>query len=63
MMALSTTKVEYVSTVNYCTQLMWIRNQHEDYDILETKISIFCDNNVVISMSTNPILHSRAKDI
>jgi hypothetical protein len=37
--------------------------QLEDYKIFESNIPIFCDNSVAISLSKNPILHSRAKHI
>ena len=60
---LSTTKVEYISATNCCTQLLWIRNHLEDYDVFETNIPIFCDNSDAISLLKNTILHSRAKDI
>ena len=61
--ALSIEEVEYVSTANYCTQLLWIRNQVQDYDVFETKLPIFYDNGVSISFSKNPIFHSRTKHI
>ncbi|RDX97117.1 Copia protein, partial [Mucuna pruriens] len=35
----------------------------EDYDIIESNIYLLCDNTVVIILSTNLILHSRAKHI
>jgi len=37
--------------------------QLEDYQINENSIPICCDNTVVICLSKNPILHSRAKHI
>ncbi|RDY13744.1 Copia protein, partial [Mucuna pruriens] len=35
----------------------------QDYDILESNIPFICDNTIAISLSKNPILHSRAKHI
>ena len=32
MIALSTAEVEYVSVVNYCTQILWIKHQLEDFN-------------------------------
>jgi len=61
--ALSTAEAEYISTAQCCSQLLWIRNQLAHYEILENNIPIFCDNNAAISLSKNPILHSRAKHI
>jgi len=63
MIAFSTIEVEYVLATYYCTQLLWIKNQLEDYDVNETHIPILYDNNIAISLSKNPILHSRAKHI
>ena len=60
---LSTVEVGYMSTTSCCTQLLWIKNQLEDYNIYESKIPIYCDNKVAISLSKNPTLHSRSKHI
>jgi len=61
--AMSTTKAEYISAASCCTQLLWRKHQLEDYQINANSIPIFCDNTVVICLSKNPILHSRAKHI
>lgn len=61
--ALSTAEVEYISVACCYTQLIWIKTQLEDYNIFETRIPIYCDNKVAISLSKNPTLHSRAKHI
>ncbi|RDX77485.1 hypothetical protein CR513_42383, partial [Mucuna pruriens] len=61
--ALSTTKVEYISIAQCCSQLQWIKHQLEDYDIFVSYIPLFCDNTTAINLSKNPILHSRAKHI
>jgi len=63
MIVLSTTKGEYISVVSYCSQLLRIKNQLEDYNVHETIIAILCDNSVAISLSKNKILHSKAKHI
>ena len=42
--ALSTTEAEYVSAANCCSQVLWIRNQLEDFSIRYENIPIFCDN-------------------
>ena len=55
--ALSTTKAEYISTTSCCAQLLWIKNQLEDYNIYESNIPIFCDDKAAISLSKNPTLH------
>jgi len=51
-----TAKAKYMSVSSYCAQFLWIKNQLEDYNIYESKIPIYCDNKVVISLSKNPII-------
>jgi len=58
---LSTTEVEYMSATSCCAQLLWIKNYLKDYNIHESKIHIFYDNIVDISLSKNTTLHSRTK--
>jgi len=40
-----------------------MKHQLEDYQINANSILIYCHNTVVICLSKNPILHSRAKHI
>ena len=61
--ALSTTEAEYVSAASSCSQVLWIKNQLEDYSVRYTKIPILCDNTSAINLSKNPIHHSRSKHI
>jgi len=61
--ALSTTEAEYVSASNCCSQVLWIRNQLEDFSIRYKNIPILCDNTSAINLSKNPIQHSRSKHI
>ena len=61
--ALSTAEAEYISAAICSTQMLWMKHQLEDYQILESNIPIYCDNTAAISLSKNPILHSRAKHI
>ena len=59
---LSTVEVVYMSGTSCCAKLLWIKNHFEDYNIHESKILFYCDNNkATISLSKNPTLHSRAK--
>src|ERR1044072_2585120 len=62
-MALSTAEAEYVSASLCSTQMLWMKHQLEDYQLFESNTPIFCDNTAAISLSKNPILHSRAKHI
>ena len=61
--ALSTTEAEYVATGSCCAQVLWIKQQLEDYGVAQTKISILCDNTSAINLTKNPIQHSRTKHI
>eukprot|EP00253_Pinus_taeda_P025725 PITA_25725 len=62
--ALSITEVEYVAVVSCCTQLLWMMQTFQDIQITCTPpISILCDNTSVISISNNPVMHSKTKHI
>ncbi|GJV03624.1 retrovirus-related pol polyprotein from transposon TNT 1-94 [Tanacetum coccineum] len=61
--AMSSSEVEYVAAVGCCAQVLWMKIQLADYDILYDKVPIFCDNKSVIAISNNPVLHSRTKHI
>eukprot|EP00253_Pinus_taeda_P007410 PITA_07410 len=62
--ALSTAKVEYVVVASCCTQLLWMMQTLQDFQITCTQpISILCDNTSAISISKNPVMHSKTKHI
>ncbi|RDX76693.1 Copia protein, partial [Mucuna pruriens] len=48
------------STAQCYSQLLWIKHQLEDYDIIESNIPFLCDNAAAINLSKNLILHSHA---
>jgi len=58
---MSTAEAKYISATSCCTQLLWKKDQLEDYQINANSIPIYCDNTVVICLSKKPILHFRAK--
>ena len=60
---MSTTEVEYIVAGSYCAQLLWIKQQLEDYGITCNNIFIRCDNTGAINLTKNPVLHSRSKYI
>ncbi|GKB90961.1 hypothetical protein Tco_0963233 [Tanacetum coccineum] len=43
--------------------ILWMKNQLTDYDIIYEKVPIFCDKTSAIAISNNPVLHSRPKHI
>ena len=61
--ALSTAEAVYVSAANCSTQILWIKQQLEDFNLRYTKIPILCDNTSAINLTKNPIQHSRSKHI
>ena len=61
--ALSTAEAEYVAAGSYCAQLLWMKQQMEDYGLYFDHTPIKCDNTSAINLSKNPIQHSRTKHI
>eukprot|EP00253_Pinus_taeda_P014918 PITA_14918 len=62
--SLSTTEAKYINTANCCTQILWMKEALKDVNI-ETKqrITIYCDNTSAITLSKNPVMHSKTKHI
>ena len=60
---MSTAEAEYVAAGSCCAQILWIKQQLEDYGMSQSKIPIKCDNTSAINLSKNPIQHSRTKHI
>ncbi|GJR19072.1 retrovirus-related pol polyprotein from transposon TNT 1-94 [Tanacetum coccineum] len=56
--AISSAEAEYC-----CANILWMKSQLTDYDIIYEKVPIFCDNTSAIAISNNPVLHSRTKHI
>ncbi|GKE46659.1 hypothetical protein Tco_1477917, partial [Tanacetum coccineum] len=61
--AMSLAEAEYVAAAGYYAQVLWIKSQLANYDVLYDKVPIFCDNASVIAISNNLVLHSRTKNI
>ena len=55
--ALSTAESEYVAAGSCVAQILWIKQQLLDFEIVFSKIPIKCDNTSAISISKNPIQH------
>eukprot|EP00253_Pinus_taeda_P019544 PITA_19544 len=57
-------EAEYVAAASCCTQLLWMMQTLQDFQITCTPpISILCDNTSEISISKNPVMHSKTKHI
>ncbi|GKF10191.1 hypothetical protein Tco_0048117, partial [Tanacetum coccineum] len=52
---------EYVDVGGCCTNILWMKNQLTDYDIIYEKVPIICDHTSAIAISNNPVLRSRTK--
>ncbi|GJW60282.1 hypothetical protein Tco_0109617 [Tanacetum coccineum] len=60
---MSSAEAEYVVAAGCCAQVLWIKSQLADYDVLYDKVPIFYDNTSAIAISNNIVLHSRRKHI
>ncbi|KAI3770857.1 hypothetical protein L6452_02005 [Arctium lappa] len=61
-------KLDRKSTTGGCQLLggkliLWMGNQLLDYDLLLSKIPIYCDSTSAIAIANNPVLHSKTKHI
>ncbi|GKA53255.1 retrovirus-related pol polyprotein from transposon TNT 1-94 [Tanacetum coccineum] len=59
--AMSSAEAEYVAATGCCANILWMKSQFTDYDIIYEKVPIFCNNTSAIAISNNPVLHSRTK--
>ncbi|GJS92431.1 retrovirus-related pol polyprotein from transposon TNT 1-94 [Tanacetum coccineum] len=62
-MAMLSGEAEYVAAAGCCAQVLWIKSQLADYNVLYDKVPIFYDNTSAIAISNNPVLHSKTKYI
>nr|GEX65829.1 retrovirus-related Pol polyprotein from transposon TNT 1-94 [Tanacetum cinerariifolium] len=61
--AMSLAEVKHVAATRCCANILWMKIQLTNYDIIYEKVPIFCDNISAIAISNNPVLHSRTKHI
>nr|GEY69975.1 retrovirus-related Pol polyprotein from transposon TNT 1-94 [Tanacetum cinerariifolium] len=61
--AMSSAEAEYVAAAECCANILWMKSQLTDYDIVYENVSIFCDNTSAIVISNNLVLPSRTKHI
>ncbi|GKE81032.1 hypothetical protein Tco_1551032 [Tanacetum coccineum] len=60
---MSSAKAEYEALSANCAQVMWMRTQLKDYGFNYNKIPLCCDSQLGITISCNPMQHSRTKNI
>nr|GEX46729.1 retrovirus-related Pol polyprotein from transposon TNT 1-94 [Tanacetum cinerariifolium] len=61
--AMSLAEAEYVALSTSCAQVIWMRTQLKDYGFNYNKIPLYCDSQLAIAISCNPVQHSRTKHI
>ncbi|GJS89841.1 putative ribonuclease H-like domain-containing protein [Tanacetum coccineum] len=63
IVANSTTEAEYVATANCYGHVLWIPNQMLDYGFNFMNTKIYVDNESIICIVKNPVIHSKTKHI
>ncbi|CAM8887237.1 unnamed protein product [Rhodiola kirilowii] len=61
--SLSTAEAEYIAAGSCCTQLLWMKQMLSEYGVKQKEMILYCDNMSAISISKNPVQHSRTKHI
>ncbi|WVZ89903.1 hypothetical protein U9M48_036252 [Paspalum notatum var. saurae] len=61
--SLSTTEAEYIAAASCCSQLLWMKATLSDFGLRFGKIPLLVDSTPAISVTKNPVLHSRTKHI
>ncbi|GKD48891.1 hypothetical protein Tco_1277867, partial [Tanacetum coccineum] len=60
---MSSVEAKYIADAGCCTNILWMKSQLADYDIVYERVPTFFDNTNAIAISNNPVLHSRTKHI
>nr|GEU85350.1 retrovirus-related Pol polyprotein from transposon TNT 1-94 [Tanacetum cinerariifolium] len=56
--AMSSAEAEYVALSISCAQVMWMRTQLQDCGFNYNQIPLYCDSQLAIAISCNPVQHS-----
>ena len=56
-------EAEYIAADLCCAQILWMKQTLRDFDLSFEHVPIKCDNTSAISISKNPVQHSRTKHI
>jgi hypothetical protein len=63
-LSLSTVEAEYIATTTCCTQVLYMKQTLTDIQVeYDEPIPIYFDNTSTISISNNPVMHSKMKHI
>ncbi|KAH9679836.1 hypothetical protein KPL71_026295 [Citrus sinensis] len=63
VVALSTTKAEYMAATQACKEAIWIQRLLEQLGHKQQKIPVFCDSQSALHIARNLAFHSRTKHI
>ena len=63
VVALSTTKVEYVAATHASKEAVWLQRLCSSMGLVQGDIRIYCDNQAEIFLAKNPTYHSKEKHI
>ena len=64
IVSLSTTEAEFIAATTCACQAIWLRRILEELQFNQVEATtVFCDNNLAIKLSKNPVLHRRSKHI
>ncbi|KAJ9556629.1 hypothetical protein OSB04_011243 [Centaurea solstitialis] len=61
--SLSTAEAEYVAAASCGSQVLWMKTQLADYGYKFHRIPIYCDSQIGIKITANPVQHSKTKHI
>ena len=61
--ALSMAEAEYIAPGLGCAQVLWMKQTLSDFGLTYSHVPIKCDSTSAISISKNPVQHSRTKHI
>ncbi|KAI3819454.1 hypothetical protein L1987_13290 [Smallanthus sonchifolius] len=61
--SVSTCEAEYIAAASGYSQILWIQKQLRDYGLNFTGTPLFIDNNATMSITNNPVKHSKTKHI
>ena len=63
IVALSTTKAEYIATTEACKEMLWMQQFLGELGIKKDKYVLHCDSQRTIHLAKDPTFHSRTKNI
>jgi len=62
--SLSILEIEYIAAATCCTQVLWMKQTLKNLQVqFSEPIPTFCDKTSAISISKNPVMHSKTKHI